>query len=101
MVSMIGMRYPYELNMVADPRLALQALIPKLQRKTDRSWRETIENNVADWWKTMQRQAMTDSEKPEMVNPMRLVWELSARESPPMRSSLPIPGRRPTGTPVT
>jgi pyruvate dehydrogenase (quinone) len=76
---MIGMRYPYELNMVADARLALQALIPKLRRKTDRSWRETIENNVNDWWKTMQRQAMTDSEKPEMVNPMRLVWELSER----------------------
>jgi pyruvate dehydrogenase (quinone) len=76
---MIGMRYPYELNMVADARLALQALIPKLHRKTDRSWRDTVENNVNDWWKTMQRQAMTDSEKPGMVNPMRLVWELSER----------------------
>jgi pyruvate dehydrogenase (quinone) len=76
---MIGLRYPYELNVVADARLALQALIPKLQRKTDRSWRDTIENNVNDWWKTMQRQAMTDSDKPGMVNPMRLVWELSER----------------------
>jgi pyruvate dehydrogenase (quinone) len=76
---MIGMRYPYELNVVADARLALQALIPKLQRKTDRSWRDTVENNVNDWWKTIQSQAMIDSEKSGMVNPMRLVWELSER----------------------
>ena len=45
--SLIGMRYPYELNIVADAASALRALIPKLERKTDRSWRDTIEKNVA------------------------------------------------------
>ncbi len=36
----IGMRYPYELNLVGDAKATLQALIPLLERKTDRSWRE-------------------------------------------------------------
>ena len=75
--SLIGMRYPYELNIVADAASALRALIPKLERKTDRSWRDTVEKNVAAWWDTMQRQAMTDSDLPGVVNPQRLVWELS------------------------
>ncbi len=73
----IGLRYPYELNIVADAGSALTALIPKLERKADRSWRKTVEDNVAGWWDTMQRQAMTDSELPGVVNPQRLVWELS------------------------
>ncbi len=75
--SFIGMRYPYELNVVADAAAALRALIPRLDRKMDRSWREKIEKNVADWWDTMQRQAMTDSSLAGVVNPQRLVWELS------------------------
>ncbi|MBV9595187.1 MAG: thiamine pyrophosphate-requiring protein [Actinobacteria bacterium] len=72
----IGMRYPYELNLVGDARSTLQALIPKLERKTDRKWREQIEENVASWWDTMQRQAMTDADP---INPMRIFWELSQR----------------------
>jgi pyruvate dehydrogenase (quinone) len=72
----IGMRYPYELNMVADARPALQALIPLLKRKSARKWRKSIESNVADWWQTMQRQAMTDADP---VNPMRIFYELSER----------------------
>jgi pyruvate dehydrogenase (quinone) len=72
----IGMRYPYELNLVGDARATLQALVPLLQRKTDRSWREEIEGNVAEWWDTVEREAMTDADP---VNPMRIFWELSAR----------------------
>ena len=47
----IGMRYPYELNLVGDAKATLQALIPLLRRKEDRGWRETVERNVADWWR--------------------------------------------------
>ena len=75
----IGMRYPYELNLVADAATALRALLPLLERKSDRSWRKTVEENVADWWETVERQAMTDSDREGFVNPQRLVWELSAR----------------------
>ena len=34
------MRYPYEVNLVGDAKATLRALIPLLERKADRSWRE-------------------------------------------------------------
>ena len=72
----IGMRYPYELNLVGDAKATLQALIPLLQRKPDRSWREQVEKHVAKWWNTVQRRAMTDADP---INPMRIFHELSQR----------------------
>jgi pyruvate dehydrogenase (quinone) len=72
----IGMRYPYELNLVGDARATLQALIPLLERKEDRSWREDIEGNVARWWETMEQEAMVEADP---INPMRLFHELSTR----------------------
>lgn len=72
--KLIGMRYPYEVNVVADAKVALQALIPRLIRKEDRSWRETIEKNVARWWETMQKEAMVSADP---INPLRLFAELS------------------------
>ncbi len=75
--SMIGMRYPYEVNVVADAGAALIELLPLLERKSDRSWREKIEADVARWWQVMERQALLDSDRPAMVNPMRLLWELN------------------------
>ena len=77
--SLIGMRYPNELNIVADAQAALAALLPLLRPKTDRAWPDTIERNVAKWWETVERQAMTDSHLDGVVNPQRLVWELSSR----------------------
>jgi len=74
--AFIGMRYPYELNMVADASAALDALIPLLERKTDRSWRDTIEAGVADWWEVMERRAHSDAPP---VNPQRLFAELNDR----------------------
>jgi pyruvate dehydrogenase (quinone) len=70
----IGMRHPYEINLVADAKSALRALIPVLHRKDDRSWRETIETNVSRWWETMEMQAQVSADP---VNPMRLFSELS------------------------
>jgi pyruvate dehydrogenase (quinone) len=73
---MIGMRYPYELNLVGDAATTLRALIPLLVRKEDRSWREGIESDVARWWETMAMEAGIEAEP---VNPMRLFSELSPR----------------------
>jgi len=70
----IGMRYPYQINLVADAKAALQALIPHLRRKHDRAWRERIEANVARWWETMQMEAMVSAHP---INPLRLFSELS------------------------
>jgi pyruvate dehydrogenase (quinone) len=72
----IGMRYPYEVNLVGDAKATLRALLPHLRRQEDRSWRETIEKNVETWWKTMEAEAMVTADP---VNPMRLFWELSSR----------------------
>ncbi|WAJ46524.1 thiamine pyrophosphate-requiring protein [Mycobacterium sp. Aquia_216] len=72
--KLIGMRYPYEVNVVADAKAALQALIPLLRRKQDRSWRERIEKNVARWWETMDKEAMVSAHP---INPLRLFSELS------------------------
>ena len=71
---MIGMRYPYAINVVADAKSALRALIPHLRRKEDRSWREGIEANVARWWETMDMEAMVSAHP---INPLRLFSELS------------------------
>jgi len=72
----VGMRYPYELNLVGDARATLRALIPLLDRKEDRSWREDIEAKVTRWWETMEMEAMVSADP---VNPMRLFHELSVR----------------------
>ena len=71
---MIGMRYPYAINVVADAKTALRALIPRLRRKEDRSWRKSIEKNVARWWETMDMEAMVSADP---IDPLRLFSELS------------------------
>ncbi|MGH3422340.1 MAG: hypothetical protein ACRDOD_22430, partial [Streptosporangiaceae bacterium] len=72
----IGMRYPYEVNLVGDAAATLRALITHLERKQDRSWREDIEKNVARWWEVMEAEALVEADP---INPMRLFHELSSR----------------------
>ena len=73
---MLSLRYPMEVPLVGDAAATLRALLPRLERKSDRSWREEIEGQVADWWQTLETRAMADA-KP--VNPQRVFWELSPR----------------------
>src|SRR5215208_6818700 len=54
----LGLRYPTEINLVGDSRLTLQALLPMLQAKEDRRWRQEIEDNVARWWQVLEARAM-------------------------------------------
>ena len=72
----LSIRYPMEINLVGDSRATLQALLPMLQQKTDRGWREEIEDNVARWWRVLEARAMNEA-KP--INPQRVFWELSPR----------------------
>ncbi|MGN6609999.1 MAG: thiamine pyrophosphate-requiring protein [Jatrophihabitans sp.] len=72
----IGMRYPYEVNLVGDAKATLRALIPLLERKADRSWRDEIEANVVRAKEVEQRRALTDADP---INPMRIFHELSVR----------------------
>ena len=73
---MLGIRFPTEVNLVGDAAETLKLLIPYLERKTDRSWREAIEKNVAEWWKVLEARAMSDALP---INPQRVFWELSSR----------------------
>ncbi|WP_115944910.1 MULTISPECIES: thiamine pyrophosphate-requiring protein [Amycolatopsis] len=74
--SMIGMRYPTEVNLVGEAKGTLRALLPMVRRKEERAWRQKIEQNVTSWWETVEQQAMVDADP---VNPMRVVHELSQR----------------------
>jgi pyruvate dehydrogenase (quinone) len=71
----LGIRYPMEVNLCGDARDTLQALLPLLERKADRSWREDIEHNVARWWEIVEDRAMLDADP---LNPQRVFWELNA-----------------------
>jgi pyruvate dehydrogenase (quinone) len=73
---LLSIRYPMELSLIGDSAETLRALLPLLRRKTERSWRETIEANVREWWEIMEARAL-DTANP--INPQRLFWELSPR----------------------
>ena len=73
---MLGLRYPTELNLVGDSVQSLRALIPLLHRKEDRSWRNKIESDIRDWWKTVEARAR---EGADPINPEFVTWELSPR----------------------
>jgi pyruvate dehydrogenase (quinone) len=74
--AMLSLRYPMEVNLVGDSRATLEALLPLLKPRPDRSWRETIEKNVAEWWRTLEARAIQPAEP---LNPQRVFWELSPR----------------------
>ena len=72
----IGIRYPMDAHLVGDAGETLRALIPLLERKEDRSWREQIEESVERWWQVMAKRALEDADP---INPQRVFWELSSR----------------------
>jgi pyruvate dehydrogenase (quinone) len=74
--KMIGIRYPMEVNLVGDSAQTLRALTGLLERKADRTWRETVEANVAEWWKVLEARAMNPGNP---INPQRVFSELSPR----------------------
>jgi pyruvate dehydrogenase (quinone) len=73
---MLGIRYPMEVNLVGDATETLRALLPRLNRKEDRSWREKIEREVGEWWNLMDHRAQLAAEP---LNPQLVFHELSKR----------------------
>jgi pyruvate dehydrogenase (quinone) len=71
---MLNIRYPMELGLVGDSQATLEELLPLLEPKADRSWREQIEGEVSDWWKLIEDRALQDADP---INPQRLFWELN------------------------
>jgi pyruvate dehydrogenase (quinone) len=72
----VGLRFPAEVNLVGDSGETLRALLPLLRAKADRSWRQEIEKEVADWWDLMAEQARQPADP---LNPQLVFWELSQR----------------------
>ncbi|MFI9027858.1 thiamine pyrophosphate-requiring protein [Streptomyces sp. NPDC053560] len=70
---MVGMRYPFEVNLVGDAKETLRALLPQLKRKKHGDWRKKIEKNTKRWWEVMQRRAAVDADP---VNPEYVVHAL-------------------------
>lgn len=71
-----SLRYPMEVALIGDAAETLRLLIPYLKRKSDRSWRNGIEESVREWWKVLEARAMKPANP---VNPQRVFWELSPR----------------------
>ncbi|MFB6461812.1 thiamine pyrophosphate-requiring protein [Bradyrhizobium tunisiense] len=74
--SMMSIRFPMEVGLVGDAAETLRALLPRLKRKSDGAWRQSIEEDVAAWWKTLDDRAHQPAAP---VNPQLVAWELSPR----------------------
>ena len=65
----IGLRHPVEVGLVGDTKRVLQALLPMLQRKQDRSFLEQAQQNMKDWMRLMETRgtANVTPMKPEVA----------------------------------
>src|SRR5439155_7632122 len=72
----LGIRYPMDVHLIGDSKDTLAALIPKLERKEDRSWREKIEKEVEEWWRVVEDRAQLPGDP---MNPQLVSHELSLR----------------------
>lgn len=72
----LSLRYPMEINLTGDSKLTLQGLMPFLERKQERRWRDKIESGVRQWWSVLEKRAMNEADP---INPQRVFWELSPR----------------------
>ncbi|MFC4910928.1 thiamine pyrophosphate-dependent enzyme [Actinomadura gamaensis] len=70
----IAMRYPVEVGLVGHAGPALEALLPLLDRKSDRSFLERAQDTYRRWWELIGEQA-ADSGVP--MRPQVVTWELS------------------------
>ena len=74
--TMLGIRYPTQVNLHGDSVETLRALLPMIDSKAETEWRRHIESSMKEWWELMEKRALAPA-KP--VNPQRVTWELSPR----------------------
>jgi len=74
--KMLSVRYPNEVNLQGDSKLTLEALLPFVKYKEDRTWKKKLEEDIEDWWKVMESRAMNEANP---INPQRVFWELSPK----------------------
>jgi pyruvate dehydrogenase (quinone)/pyruvate oxidase len=58
--SRIGLRFPVEVGLVGDARASIEALIPLVRAKTDRSFLEQAQRGMADWWSMLEKNETWD-----------------------------------------
>jgi pyruvate dehydrogenase (quinone) len=65
----IGLRHPVEVGLVGDAKAVLQALLPQLRRKQDRSFLEQAQKNMKDWMQLLEKRGTQTSMpmKPEVA----------------------------------
>ncbi|MFH9091954.1 thiamine pyrophosphate-requiring protein [Streptomyces albidoflavus] len=73
---MVGMRYPFEANLVGDAAATLRRLLPLLARKKHGTWRAEIEAGTARWREVMERRAALEADP---LNPEHVVHALDAQ----------------------
>jgi pyruvate dehydrogenase (quinone) len=76
--TMLGIRYPAEVNLHGDSLETLRLLLPLLEQK-DEGWRRRIEGEVRDSWKLLEERALAPANP---LNPQRVAWELSPQLPP-------------------
>jgi pyruvate dehydrogenase (quinone) len=69
----IGLRYPIEAGLAGDSKRTLQALLPLLHAKEDRSFLDTAREGMRKWWELMETRG-TRTDKP--MKPQVVAWEL-------------------------
>ena len=75
----VGLRYPVEVGLVGDSGRTLQALLPLLGRKSDRSFLERAQAGMRDWWALMEERG---SRADTPMKPQVVAWELGRRLGP-------------------
>ncbi len=74
--KMIGVRYPNDVSLVGDAADTLDALIPLLKPKKDRSWQDFIIKEREVWDRVLEDRAHQDGDP---INPQLVFWELNQR----------------------
>jgi pyruvate dehydrogenase (quinone)/pyruvate oxidase len=72
----IGLRYPVEVGLIGDSQRTLQALLPLLERKNNRSFLEKAQKQTQSWWQLMEERG-TRPDHP--MKPQVVAWELGKR----------------------
>jgi len=72
----IGARYPVDVPLAGDTRDTLQALLPLLQPKADRSFLEKRQREMAEWWRLMEARAARTAMPMKPQVPARELGEL-------------------------
>jgi pyruvate dehydrogenase (quinone) len=77
----IGLRYPVEVGLVADVKATVGAMLPLIERKTDRSFLSEAQQRMSDWNKLLDQVVKTARSplRPQMV--VRALSDLMADDA--------------------